>query len=208
MFAHPAGNRTLTALGLCLCLGSSAAAQEAPTTWGFFNARYDTETSRFIYAGYGYGRLFGFGGVLANPRSGYTEVVGGAGATFGDGKFSSLVGLAGAKASEAWYAQLYYLPTARIGRTTTRATMEVYFPLEDAGIRQFAVTPVSITVPVSRRIEAGLAGELAAAEGSTSSAWAGPELRLNIPRATIGVDAFAGLTGQGGRMRAFFNASF
>ena len=199
--------RTL-ALALLGIASRSATAQDAPATWGFFNARYDTETSSFIYAGYGYGRLFGFWGVLANPRSGYTEVVGGTGATFGGGRFSSLVGVAGAKASEAWYAQLYYLPTVKVGRTTTRATLEWYFPLEDTGLRQFAITPVSITTPLGRRLEGGVAGELAAAEGFATSAWAGPELRLNIPRAVVGVNAFAGLTGEGSRMRAFLNASF
>ena len=188
--------------------GAILAAQDAPATWGFFNARYDTRTSNFIYAGYGYGQLFAFGGVLANPRSGYTEVVGGVGATFGGGRTSSLVGLATARATEAWYAQLYYLPTLRVGRTITRATLEWYFPVDDAGVRQFAVTPASITTPLGKRWEAGIAGELAAAQGSASSAWIGPELRLNIPRATIGVNAFAAVAGEGNRARAFFNASF
>lgn len=187
---------------------SAVSAQAAPAVWGFFNARYDTQTSNFIYAGYGYGRLFGFGGVLANPRSGYTEVVGGAGATFGGSRFSSLVGVAAAKASEAWYAQLYYLPTVRVGRSTTRATLEWYFPLEDPGVRQFAVTPLSITMPLAPRVEAGVAGELAAAQGAQSSVWVGPELRLNIPRATIGVDAFASVAKADNRFRAFFNVSF
>lgn len=198
---------SVRAVVLTVVLAASAEGQAAAPVWGFFNARWDSQTSSFIYAGYGYGRLFGFGGVLANPRSGYTEVVGGAGATFGGGKFSSLVGLAGAKATEAWYAQLYYLPTVMIGPATLRATLEWYFPLEDAGIRQFAITPVSVTVPMGRRLEGGVAGELAAAQGFASSVWVGPELRLRIPRATIGVNAFAGL-GEAGRGRAFFNTSF
>ncbi len=185
-------------------------AQEAPAVWGFFNARYDTRTSNFIYAGYGYGRYFAFGGVLANPRSGYYETLGGVGTTFAlTRRTDHLVGLAAAQAPESRYAQLYYLPTVRLGRLTGRATLEWYFPQEDAGVRQFGVSPASITIPIARRIELGAAMELAAATGATTSVELGPEVRIAIPRATLGFDAFATVSeGDGRRVRAFLNASF
>ena len=63
---------------LLLVAAPPAVAQDASVPWGFFNTRHGTRTSNFIYAGYGYGALFAFGGVLANPPSGDTEVLGGA----------------------------------------------------------------------------------------------------------------------------------
>ena len=186
------------------------AQEDAPATWGFFNARYDTRTSNFIYAGYGYGRYFAFGGVLANPRSGYYETLGGIGGTFAlTARTDHLVGLAAAQAPESRYAQLYYLPTVRLGRATARATLEWYLPLESTGVRQFGVSPLSITIPIARRVALGPAMELAAAQGSPTSIELGPEVRIAIPRATLGFDAFAGVSGgDGRRVRAFLNASF
>ena len=190
--------------------GSVLQAQDAPATWGFFNARYDTRTSSFIYAGYGYGRYFAFGGVLANPRSGYYETLGGVGATFAlTARTDHMLGLAAAQAPESRYAQLYYLPTMRLGRATGRATLEWYFPLESTGVRQFGVSPLSITVPVARRVELGPAMELAAAAGSSTSVELGPEVRIAIRRAALGFDAFANVSGgDARRVRAFLNASF
>ena len=185
-------------------------AQDAPTTWGFFNARYDTRTSNFIYAGYGYDRYFAFGGVLANPRSGYFETLGGIGAIFAlTRRTNHMFGLAAAQAPESRYAQLYYLPTLRLGRATARATLEWYFPMEDTGVRQFGVSPASVTMPVARRVELGAAMELASAAGASTSVELGPEVRIAIPRATLGFDAFAHVSGgDGRRVRAFLNASF
>ncbi|MDB4878803.1 MAG: hypothetical protein JWL60_249 [Gemmatimonadetes bacterium] len=195
---------------LTLAAPHSAPAQDRPAAWGFVNARYDTRTSSFLYSGYGHGPLFAFAGVLANPRSGYTEVLGGAGATFDAGSGSShMVALAAARATEAWYAQLYYLPTVRAGILTARATTQLYIPLEGAGVRQLAITPLSVTMPVARRLEAGLATEVAAAQGAATYLGIGPELRLAIPRATLGTDLFLEVTeGRGLRWRTFFSTAF
>src|SRR4051812_14916279 len=76
---------------LVACVTPRAGAQSSPerTPWGLFSARYDTHTSDFIYALYGYGRSFAMVGTLQNPRSGWTELVGAFGHTFTFGDWPS-----------------------------------------------------------------------------------------------------------------------
>src|SRR3954468_11020013 len=98
-----------TLLGFSL----TARCQSTPSApWGLFSVRYDTRTSDFIYAGYGYGNTFAMVGLLDNPRSGYSELLGGLGRRFsianGPTQFAAI---AAAHATEGWYAQLYFLPT-------------------------------------------------------------------------------------------------
>jgi hypothetical protein len=192
-----------------LAAQSSIVEQKPPVApWGLFSARYDTRTSDFIYAVYGYGESFAMVAVLHNPRTDYSEVLGGIGRNFVMAGQTQAVALAVSRATDAWYAELYYLPMIRRGRIAVRATTELYLPLERAGTMQFAFSPVSATVGVSHRIEAGVATDYSAAQGSVSSVAAGPEIRLAIPKATLGVDLQRTLEAAGGRLRLFFLTSF
>ena len=198
------------ALALLLAAPSSASSQEAgPAPWGLFNVRYDTRTSDFIYAAYGYGRNFALVGVLDNPRSGYTELLGGVGRTFSAGdRYSHVMAIAAARASDAWYAQLYYLPTVHAGRLWVRATNEWYIPVDRAGTLQFAVSPLSVTVPVARLVEIGVAMDVAAQRGDKTGGGLGPELRFALPKAVLGVDAQRMVDANSSRARVFFSTSF
>src|SRR3954468_21573345 len=123
----------------------TACCQSTPAApWGFFSLRYDTRTSDFIYAGYGYGNTFAMVGLLDNPRSGYTELLGGLGRRFsianGPTQFAAI---AAARATEGWYAQLYVLPTVHLSRAWIRATSEAYVPLSNSGTPQFALSPIA-----------------------------------------------------------------
>ena len=181
----------------------------APAPWGLFSARYDTRTSDFIYAVYGYGSNFGMVAVLHNPRSNYSEVLGAVGHNFRlAGGPTQSVALGAARATEAWYAQVYYLPALHRGPLWVRATSELYVPLERAGTVQFALSPAAVTLGVARSVEAGVSLDLSTAQGSAPSTAVGPELRVAVPKAVLGTDLQKVLSGSGGRLRIFFLTSF
>jgi hypothetical protein len=187
----------------------ATAQAKAAEPWSLVNVRYDTRSSDFVYAVYGYQNVFAMVGLLENPRSAYTELLGGLGTRFATSSTTShYVALTAAKASDAWYAQVYWLPSARVGVVTTRATVEWYAPLESPGVAQLYVTPFSSTVRLTRQLEAGAAFDLAATRGTRTSFSLGPELRFSIPRAVLGVDVFNQVTEGGTRFRMFFSAAF
>ncbi len=188
---------------------TTAHAQQAEPAWGLFSARYDTRTSDFIYALYGYGHSFAMIGTLQNPRSGWTELVGAVGRTFAfGGQPSHSIAAGVAHASEAWYAQLYYVPTLRVGLASLRATAEWDIPLSGDGATQFALSPMSLTVPTMHAIEAGLSMDLAAAQRARTSVALGPEVRVSIPGAVVGADLQRMTDGRTGRLRLFFVTEF
>jgi hypothetical protein len=193
-----------------LALSHAAHGQAAaPAAWGLYSARFDTRTSDFIYAVYGYGDVFGMVAVLHNPRSNYSEVLGAMGRNFRiAGGPTQSVALGVSRATEAWYAQLYYLPAVHDGRLWMRATTELYLPLERAGTVQFAFSPLAATVGVGHAVEVGLATDLSAAQRATPSTALGPELRVSLPKAVIGTDLQRFVDGSGGRFRLFFLTSF
>lgn len=186
-------------------------AQDAPAraSWGLFSARYDTHTSDFIYAVYGYGRSFAMVGTLQNPRSGWTELVVAAGRTFtigGEPPHSMAAGIA--RAADGWYAQLYYVPTIALGPAWLRATAEWDVPVDRQGVMQFAFSPLSLTVPTVRFVETGLSMDLYAARGARTGVAAGPEVRVSIPGAVIGTDLQRMTDGTMSRLRLFFTTQF
>lgn len=200
----------VAALMLVLSLGPAAlTAQAPPTTWGLFSARFDTRTSDFIYAVYGYGDTFGMMGVLHNPRSGYGEVLGAVGRRFkirgGPSQFTA-VGVA--HATDAWYAQVYYLPAVHAGAAWLRATSELYLPLERAGTVQFAFSPLAATLSIARRVETGMALDLSAAQDAALSTAIGPEIRVSLATGFVGTDVQKVIGGSGGRLRVFLLTSF
>jgi hypothetical protein len=180
-----------------------------PTSWGLFSVRFDTRTSDFIYAVYGYGHTFGMVGTLDNPRSGWTELLGAVGRTFsfGSGPTQSAA-IGAARASDGWYAQAYYLPTIRRGNFRFRATAEWDFPFNRSGATQFSLSPASATIALSRIVEAGAAMDVSAAQGESTSAALGPEIRVALPNAVVGADAQQVLGSRGNRLRVFFTTSF
>jgi hypothetical protein len=187
-------------------------AQDSVRTWGFTSARVDSYTAAFVYAGYGYRGVFGVGGVMYNQRSKYSELVGGVGlrrrvggARYGGTHF--LVATV-AKASDSRYAQLYYLPSARLAGLEIDATLEAYAPLDDAGEVQYYVTPLSAFRAISRTVAIGASYELAYQRGLDPSQFLGPTLRVSLPAAQLSVDVHGGIDNAPGKLRFSFKSSY
>ena len=197
--------RILFYLGVVLTLRAPAArAQEraGDGTWGFVTVRYDTRSPASIYTGYGWHRAFAMGGVAHDPRTGYAELIGGVGAVVRAGGSEHWIAAATAGGS---FRQLYWLPTVRWQRLTTRA--QVKWTLASGG-QKVSISPVSVTLPLSRRVAGGVAVDIAAAEHARTRVGAGPELRIRLPGAVVGVDALHAVKGDASRVRLFFSALF
>jgi hypothetical protein len=198
-------------LGVILALvAPTARAQDSAGagTWGFVNVRYDSRSSASIYTGYGWHRAFAMGGMLHNPRSGYAELLGGVGFTVRTGAADHWLAVASARAGGVSFAQVYWLPTMRMGRVTARANVKWNVAYEGRSPQKLTIAPVSITLPVGRRLAGGAAMDMAAAEGARTSVGMGPQLRLKLPRASLAVDGLRDVTGNGSRVRLFFASLF
>jgi hypothetical protein len=183
-------------------------AEGAGDAWGFVNARYDTRSSASIYTGYGWRRAFAMVAVLNNPRSGDAELLGGVGAVFRTGADAQhWLALATLRSGTVSFAQLYWLPTVRMGAITTRALVRWSVPEKGGAPQTLTISPVSITLP-GRSLAGGLAVDMAAAKGARTSIGTGLELRLRLPRAAVGADALRDVTGNGARLRLFFDSLF
>ena len=186
-----------------------ALGQGSAGAWGFANVRYDTRSSASMYTGYGWRHAFAMGGVQQNPRTGYSELLGGAGASFRTGAAADhwLV-LASARSGRVSLAQLYWLPTLRTGAVTTRAQVKWSVPYKGSAAQKLTISPLSLTLPVGRRLAGGVAVEMAAAEGASTTIATGLQLRIRLPRAGVGVDALRDVTGNASRVRCFFSSLF
>ena len=198
------------AVGAMLTLnGSAARGQESAGTWGFVSARYDTRSSSYIYTGYGWRRAFAMAGVVNNPRTGYAELVGGAGVVFKTGADAEhWFAVATAGAGSRSFAQFYWLPKLRTGAVTSRATVKWKLPYEGREPQKLSVSPLSMTVPVGGLLAGGFATEVAAAEGVRTTIGAGPELRLKLPGAALALDVFGNVTGKASGVRLSFASTF
>jgi hypothetical protein len=208
---HAVPRRTLCTVLLCLAGASrlTHGQRPSPAAWNLFSARYDTRTSDFIYAAYGYGDMFAMAGVLHNPRSDYSEVLLAAGRRFTVAGGPTQFAAAGmARAGDAWYAQLYFLPTLHRGAWWLRATSEFYLPVGATGTPQFALSPAAITFELVRRIEAGMSADVALARQAIPSTTVGPQLRFALPQATFAIDVHRGFGGQASRLRLSFLSAF
>ena len=176
--------------------------------WGFVIARYDTRSSASIYTGYGWRHLFAMGAVLNNPRSGDAELLGGVGAVFRTGANAEhWLALATLRSGADSFTQVYWLPTVRMGAVTTRAQVKWSIPANGGGPQKFTLSPMSLTLS-RRSLAGGLAVEMATANGTRTSIGTGPEFRLKLPGAVLGVDALHDVSGNGSRLRLFFTSVF
>lgn len=215
-FMHPAPHfvsafRCPFLLATCLLVPLRAAPAQSAVdpTWGFISARYSSATADFIFAGYGHGPVFGMVGMVNNPRSGYTEVLGGVGARFPLGAAPShAVALAASRATESWYTQLYYLPTVTLGRIAAEATLQLYMPAGSGGVRQFGINPLSVLTPVVGDFAAGASYQLGTEEHAGPRHAAGPALRVTIPKGALTLDLLRGLRDFNDEARVSFRAFF
>jgi hypothetical protein len=177
-------------------------------TWGFVNVRYDTRSPASIYTGYGWHAAFAMGGVVHNPRTGYAELVGGVGAVFRTGVAEHWLVFATAETRTSSFAQIFWLPTIRTGGVTSRANVKLTMPYGGRAARKLSISPFAVTLALGHRLSGGVAVDLAAAEGARTRFGTGPELRLKLPGAAIGVDALRAVTGNGAQVRLFFASIF
>lgn len=161
----------------------------------FMIARFASRGALTFYGGYRVGPAFGFVGMVQNPRTQYREALAGVGrnvmAENGNGV---TVGLAGAYASDGWYAQLYLLPALRTGPFDFNATIEFYEPLERDGARQIYTTPANGYLVLSNRLAVGATYLLSAQHGQAAGHAAGPSVRLTIPRGSLTLDLVGKVT--------------
>ena len=200
--------RALACALFLLPLSARSQAPEASTAWSFMSVRFSTGTSSFIFAGYGHRDVFGMVGLVDNPRSGYTELIGGVGARFALGRTSHAAALAYSRATESRYAQLYWIPSVTIARVTAEATVQLYVPTETSGYAQFGVNPLSLSAPLTTRLSAGASYQLAAQEGGGPGHAAGPMLRLAVPKGAFTLDLLRGLRDFNDEARVSFRATF
>jgi len=198
----------LCTLGTVVC--QRAAAQSTTKhTWGFVITRIDSRYSHYVYTGYGYDAPFIVGALVANPRTGYSEQILGLGARLPlRGDDTQFAVLALCNATDARYAQLYYIPSLTLGRVSASATFEAYLPLDSAGVRQFAITSLPIATSIRGPLAAGVVYELSVAERALPSQGAGIALRLGIPSAELEVDLLRGVTHLQDHARLSFRAFY
>ena len=198
------------AVGAMLAVHAPAAHGQAKAlTWGFVNARYDTRSSSYIYTGYGWRGVFGMAGVVNNPRTGYSELAGGAGVVFKTGPDAEhWVAFATAGAGARSFAQIYWLPKVRTGAVTYRATVKWKISYDGSDPQKLSVSPLSMTTPLGRWLAGGVSMDLAAAEGARANIGAGPELRLTLPGAALGLNVLADVTGKASGVRLSFASAF
>lgn len=187
---------------------ASGQARAGEDTWGFVTVRYDTQSPASIYTGYGWHAAFAMGGMAHNPRTGYAELVGGVGAVFRTRTSEHWVAFATAGTGAGSLGQIYWLPTVRLRVLTTRAQVKWTVGYNGRQAQKLSISPLSITVPLVRRLSGGVASDISFAEGARTRIATGLELRARLPGAAVGVDALRAVKGDGSRLRLFFASLF
>lgn len=196
------------ALGAACPRPSGAQAVAAPS-WGFVAVRYSSALSDYIYAGYGWHAPFVMVGMLQNPRSGYTELLGGIGVRFPLGRRSTnLVAVAASKATDSWYIQLYYLPEVSLGGTTLTGTFQLSVPDQRSGVTQFAITPATVWVRLNPTVSVGATWHLEAVRLVAPHERIGPSLRLAVPRGALALFFLKGIRNYRDEARAAVTLSY
>ena len=165
------------------------------TPHGFISTRYDSRTSSNIYVGYTVGPVTPMIALVSNPRTTYREHIVG---VVRFETFSEHLGLtyavAGAKAIDSWYGQLYALPSVSFGRLKYDATFELYLPLEEAGVHQFGMNPGNLMFDLTPSVAIGGVGVWASQSNAPHNFGAGPSLKVRIPRGSITFDGVMGIS--------------
>ena len=182
-------------VGLILGVRPVAAQSGEYTPHGFLSTRYDSHTSSNMYFGYTMGPVTPMIALVSNPRTDYREHL------VGVVRFETLtprIGLtwavAGAKAIDSWYGQLYVLPNIDLGRLKYDATFELYVPLEEPGVHQFGMNPGNLMYDVTPIVAIGAVGVWASQSNAPYSFGAGPSLKVRIPKGSITLDGVMGVT--------------
>lgn len=172
-----------------------AAVAPAPAPPPYFvYLRYGAHSPEYAFASYSFGTPAVMVGIISDAAAGYDEVQAGAGvnlyAPSGNGAAFYAMG---SRATDSWYLELYALPTLTAGRLSVTSFAGTYVPLEDAGVRQVFVDPVTALVRVAPRLSLGASSSWYKVDGYPGKLGAGPALQVAIPRGSVTVDALRGL---------------
>jgi hypothetical protein len=192
---------------LCATVGAAQSPEVTPLNFVF--ARFASRSSHTLYAGYGIGRGVVIAGMVQNPRTGYREIIAGAGVqVFPSRRNGTTIVLAGADATESAYLQLYVVPSLTLGSVSVTGTVEAYQPLERSGSRQLGINPVTAVVRLQRRLSAGATYLLSAAEGEPLQQAAGPAIKVLFPKGSVTLDLVRRIARFRSEVRLSFQTRF
>ena len=185
------------------------AQQALESPHGFISTRYDTHTSSNIYFGMTFGPVTPMIALVSNPRTTYREhLVGVVRFETLSPHFGLTYAVAGAKAIDAWYGQLYALPDVSVGRLSYDATFELYVPLQAQGVHQLAMNPGNVMFAVDKHLSIGAVGVWSSQTGAPYEVGAGPSVKLRLPRGSLTLDVPLGVTRWDSEARITFFSSY
>lgn len=177
-------------------------------TASFVVARYASVSASSLYAGYSLGPFGVLVAAVHNPRSEYSEIVGGLVTRVAVRNQATHVAVAFADASDGRYLQTYLVPSLSGFGLNLSGTVEWYEPLESIGVRQLDVNPVTLLAAVNHRVSIGVAYTLALAEGAESRQRAGPVLQVSIPSGTLYAEILRSVRNSKEEVRIGLTAAF
>jgi hypothetical protein len=184
-------------------------AQASYQPHGFLSTRYDTRTSSNIFFGYTMGPVTPMVALVSNPRTTYREHL------IGVVRFETFTphlgltwAVAGAKAIDSWYGQLYVLPSITVGRLHYDAQFELYVPLQDQGVHQFAMNPGNLMFDLTPKLAIGAVGVWSEQTGAPYQVGGGPSLKLRVPKGSISLDGVLGVTRWESEARVTFFTTY
>ena len=198
-------HRVRLALLALACATPFTVASQTPS---FIYVRGAAGSASSMYAAYSLGPAAAVFGMVVNPRTGYHEIIAGGVARIAHPHGATSIALTAADASDAWYLQLYLVPSVSVGRASFGGTLELYQPLSRAGTYDLDVNPITALIRIAPGVSAGPSYRIGLAAGALRKQAAGLMIQTRVPRGGITVEWLAGLSRLHGDLRASLQAAF
>lgn len=185
--------RGIVAIGsiLLLCPGARLDAQSVAGA-SFVVAQYKTGSTVSLYAARRVGAGMIVGGLVGNPRSKARTAVVGVGTLVRlTPAASAIVIVGGATGSDGESLRFFVLPKVTEGRLVLRATAACYQPVSGTGARLAALDPLTVSVRVAGRVQAGIAAVATVRAGRGPEVGAGPSVRIPAPGGALSIELVA-----------------
>jgi hypothetical protein len=135
----------------------------------------------------------------------YREFQVGLGRAFGTSQVFALA----LRASDGWYLQLVGTPSISRGRLSASAFVADYIPLQDGEVKQLLIDPATVLVKMAGRLSVGASYTMYKAQGLALKHAVGPTLQVVLPKGSVNIDFFEGLSGNYRReVRITFQLAF
>jgi len=142
--------------------------------------------------------VFALAGMVQNPRTGYREaIIGGGWQADPQGALT----LAAANTSGGWFAQVYALPSVRVGSVTLDATVEGYLPLGGRGVGELDISPAVALIEVAPAAGVGAAYHLSAPAVGAPGYAADPALRVTVAHCAATLELLRGIARASSELR-------